>query len=260
MRGIRLAAGLAAGAALAWLPAAASAAPGCTYDAASHLLRVTANPADFSTVLTVDKQGAICGGATVVNTDAIQVTGQGKEVDLQGSFQPGFTAEPTGTSEIEIAVTDPGTLRLDVPAEATNAAVGTRGVNLNGDDDVDVTVSGAVGQVQLRRGKPPRALRTQGLTITGQGGLATGKPYTGDLQLVGGKGDDHLIGGNGRNILRGLDGNDTLDGGPLQDFFEGDAGNDVFHALDGVRDVVQGGAGTDSGDFDAGLDDVSGVP
>jgi Ca2+-binding RTX toxin-like protein len=260
MRGIRLAAGIVAGAALACLPASAPAAPTCTYVPAQHLLRVTANPADFTTVVTAAKDGTICGGATVTNTDAIQVAGTGHSVDLQGTFEPGFSAEPGGRSEIEIAVADPGTLRLDVPGDATSAAVGAKGVNLNGDDDVDVTTSGTVGQVQLRRGKPPRALRTQSVTITGQGGMGTGKPYAGPLQLTGGKGDDHLIGGNGQNILRGLDGNDTLDGGPLADFFEGDAGNDVFHAHDGVADTVQGGAGTDSGEFDAGLDDVMGVP
>jgi Ca2+-binding RTX toxin-like protein len=260
MRGIRLAAGLAAGAALACLPGSAAAAPSCTYDAAHHLLRVTADPAVFTTVVSVARDGSICGGATVTNTDTIQVAGSGRAVDLQGTFEPGFSAEPGGRSEIEIAVADPGVLRLDVPGDATSAAVGARGVNLNGDDDVDVTTTGTVDQVQLRRAKPRRALRFQPVTITGQGGMGTGRPYAGALQLTGGKGDDHLIGGNGQNLLRGLDGNDTLDGGPLADFFEGDAGNDVFHAQDGVADTVFGGTGIDSGDFDAGLDDVSGVP
>jgi len=208
----------------------------------------------------VAKDGSICGGATVANTDSIQVTGDGHEVDLRGTFEPGFSSEPGSRPEIEIAVANPGLLRLDVPGDATNAAVGVKGVNLNGDDDVDVTTSGSVSQIQLRRGKPKRALLTQGLTITGQGGLATGAPYAGALQLVGGKGDDHLIGGNGQNILRGLVGNDTLDGGPLADFFEGDAGDDVFHAQDGVADRVFGGTGTDSGEFDTGLDHVNGVP
>jgi Ca2+-binding RTX toxin-like protein len=260
MNVIRMAAGVAAGAALACLPASAPAAPSCTYIPAQHLLRVTADPAAFTTVVVAAKSGAICGGATVTNTDTIQVTGGGHEVDLQGTFEPGFSAEPGGRSEIEIAVANPGTLRLDVPGDASSAAIGVKGVNLNGDDDVDVTTSGTVGQVQLRRAKPKRAQRTLGITITGQGGMAAGQPYAGPLQLTGGKGDDHLIGGNGQNVLRGLDGNDTLDGGPVMDFFEGDAGNDVFHALDGVADKVFGGAGTDSGDFDAGLDDVNGVP
>jgi Ca2+-binding RTX toxin-like protein len=260
MRVIRLAAGIVAGAALACLPAGASAAPSCTYVPAQHLLRVAANPADFATVVQAAGSGAICGGATVTNTDTIQIAGLGQEVDLQGTFEPGFSAEPGSRREIEIAVANPGILRLDVPGDVSNAAVGAAGVNLNGDDDVDVTTTGTVRQIQIRAGKPPRAQRGHGVTITGQGGLSTGAAYAGSLQLVGGKGDDHLIGGNGRNILRGLAGSDTLDGGPVMDFFEGDAGDDVMNARDGVADNVMGGTGTDSGLFDAGLDRVRGVP
>jgi Ca2+-binding RTX toxin-like protein len=260
MRGIRVAAGIVAGAALACLPQAASAAPACTYVPAQHLLRVTENAADHAAVVSVAKDGSICGGATVTNTDTIQVFGLGDDVDLRGTFEPGFSAEPGSRPEIEIAVSNPGVLRLDVPGDVTQAAVGAAGVNLNGDDDADVTTSGTVDQVQLRAGKPRRGQPAHGFTITGQGGLGTGAAYAGRLQLVGGKGDDHLIGGNGENVLRGLAGNDTLDGGPMADFFEGDAGNDTFHALDGVRDVIVGGTGTDTAVFDAGLDKVSGVP
>jgi Ca2+-binding RTX toxin-like protein len=259
MRGIRLAAGIVAGAALACLPQAASAAT-CTYVPAQHLLRVTGDPADFTTVVAVARDGSICGGATVTNTDRIQVIGTGQDVDLRGAFEPGFSTEPGSRPEIEIAVSNPGDLRLETPGDVTGAAVGAAGVNVNGDDDVDVTTSGTVSELLLRAGKPKRALRGHPVTLTGQGGLGTGAPYTGDLSLVGGKGDDHLIGGNGTNALRGLAGDDTLDGGPLADFFEADAGNDVIHARDGVADTIFAGTGTDTADVDPGLDKVNGVP
>ena len=158
------------------------------------------------------------------------------------------------------------------------AAAGANGVNLNGDDDVDVTFGGDVRQVQLRRINGPQRLDHQPLTLTGQGGLGTGGPFAGGLQLVAGKGDDHVIGGNGQNVLRGLGGNDTIDGGPAVDFIEGgagndvltggagqdridgDAGNDVLHAQDGEADKVDGGSGTDTADFDAGLDRLKNLP
>ena len=82
-----------------------------------------------------------------------------------------------------------------------------------------------------------------------------------DVENVwGGKGGDRIIGsslanylkGNGGNdSLFGGDGNDTLDGGSGADSLAGQAGNDRLLARDGVIDIVDGGAGTDSAQVDS---------
>ena len=59
--------------------------------------------------------------------------------------------------------------------------------------------------------------------------------------LTGGNGGDTLTGGAGTNVLRG-----TL-------------GNDVLFARDGVRDVLDGGFGTDEAQVDGGVDSVTSV-
>ena len=67
-----------------------------------------------------------------------------------------------------------------------NASTGS--INLNGDNDTDVTLSGV-----------------ESLTLSGSGGNDT---------LVGGSGNDTLLGGAGADNVFGGDGNDTLNGGP----------------------------------------------
>ncbi|HEV8290406.1 MAG TPA: calcium-binding protein [Tepidisphaeraceae bacterium] len=77
--------------------------------------------------------------------------------------------------------------------------------------------------------------------------------------IWGGKGADRIIGSSGANSLRGNggndslfggDGNDTLEGGGGADSLSGQAGNDRLLARDGVIDIVDGGAGTDSAQVD----------
>jgi Ca2+-binding RTX toxin-like protein len=61
--------------------------------------------------------------------------------------------------------------------------------------------------------------------------------------------------GDGNDELAGATGNDTLDGGPGSDVLSGGAGrntyaagpgNDRIHAANGIRDVVDCGAGHDA--------------
>ena len=81
--------------------------------------------------------------------------------------------------------------------------------------------------------------------------------------LDGWTGNDALFGEDGNDILMGLDGDDTLVGGPGNDhlngyagsdfllgnggvdIFYGGDGNDQIDARDGVRESIDGGAGTD---------------
>ena len=63
--------------------------------------------------------------------------------------------------------------------------------------------------------------------------------------LSGGAANDVLLGGGGGDRLVGAAGGDRLTGGLGQDVMNGLAGNDTFYARDGMRDTVDGGAGTD---------------
>jgi len=66
---------------------------------------------------------------------------------------------------------------------------------------------------------------------------------SGDDILDGGSGLDSLNGGSGRDILRGREGDDVLFGGPGVDEFFGLAGNDRINSRDGIREIVDCGAG-----------------
>ena len=68
--------------------------------------------------------------------------------------------------------------------------------------------------------------------------------------LDGGRADDRLVGGPGNDRLSGAWGADTL---------KGQSGDDLLFARDGVGDVLEGGAGRDTGAWDRSLDRVRGV-
>lgn len=81
----------------------------------------------------------------------------------------------------------------------------------------------------------------------------------GQDNLQGGTGDDYLAGGDGNDRneggvnggLWGGDGNDTLVGGAGADYLYGEGGNDTLIVdQDGVYDVLNGGAGSDSLSFE----------
>jgi Tol biopolymer transport system component len=110
--------------------------------------------------------------------------------------------------------------------------------------------------------------RPRGCTIWGTGGddLLTGTPRRdvicgglGDDTLRGLAGGDRLDGGFGADLVDGGAGGDTVVGGYDRDILRGGTGNDVLQAGDGVRDVVDGGAGRDAARFDARLDRVRSI-
>jgi Ca2+-binding RTX toxin-like protein len=82
-----------------------------------------------------------------------------------------------------------------------------------------------------------------------------------DIENVwGGSAADRIIGSSAANVLKGNggndtllggDGNDTLEGGGGADSLAGQAGNDRLLARDGVIDIVDGGAGSDSAQVDS---------
>lgn len=223
-------------------------------------------------------QQGFCGRATVHNTDRVVVTGKGRtgRLDYQlphRPFGPGRSAEATGAPEIEFVLrggmTDfwmTGLGGLDGEAETVH--VGERGVNVNGDDDVDVRFRSRVTGLWLfllggddaadaRGGHGTGApwFRGRDAHITGGDGADVLHGHTGPDFLQGDPGADELLGHAGRDDLSDSD-DDLLDGGPGADVLTslggvsrllGGPGNDVLTADDLVVDaVLDGGAGDDS--------------
>jgi Ca2+-binding RTX toxin-like protein len=179
-------------------------------------------------------------------------------------------------------------LAIDGGTGSDDMVIGVKGVNVNGDDDSDVTFVNA-SRVVLNAGPGDDA-------VSAQGGSGTGAPANIPLELWGQEGDDVIDGGSGPDILVGGPGSDDLDGrngtdrlyaldpspaasddpsvsdtldggrgddvlygGPGQDILRGSEGDDTIHADDGRADRVNGGKGIDIAFLDPGLDFVSGV-
>jgi len=209
-----------------------------------------------------------CAGATVEDVDQVIVSvsgdaDDGNEGDSQsvtldlssGPFQPGLTPEAIGVSEIEfdidlgggfdfVGVTGwggPDTIRLGGPGN----------VNLNGDDDTDVVLTGVDG-LSINAGKGNDDVRATG-------GLGTGEPRSEALGVYGGPGHDVLAGGRDDDFLSGGGGSDRIAGRSGGDFVEGGSGNDDLDGNRG-RDVLAGGSGDDSLDGGRGVDRCRGGP
>jgi Ca2+-binding RTX toxin-like protein len=307
MGGRRLAVGACVAAVSLAVPAGAAAhtqsgaspsSASCGWDTATHALTV-----DFSGqgVISTQKSGLILvdgvdcfGGATTANVDSIAITSDGSDVqiyEIDHALAPGLTPEPTGVSEIEATLQDVHGVEVDLANSQLQVSAGDAGINVDGDDDADITGDAVLTSVTLSAAKTRVPV-----TITGQGGAGTGGPWTSGLGIIGGKGADTLTGGNGTNAISGTKGNDTIVGGPGpddlhggpgddvvdglggvdtvagdagndtltggagQDLIIGGTGNDTLFAQDGEADRVEGGGGTDTAQVDAGLDIVKGVP
>jgi Ca2+-binding RTX toxin-like protein len=241
-----------------------SSQPGsCTYDSTT---RTVTAPGDASLFATRNGQiragGDPCGDATVLNTDSIQVPSAGDpeqtaidyaEYFLSSTFAPGFTPESEGLSEIEVFIR-PGQQFRGVAMHVDqflrgrdNFIVGTQGLNVNGDDDVDIMIDGRVRRwgFSLGPGKDTASVRGGNGTgsavemdvaigggpgsdaiffgrsvdgfVEGQRGhdrILAGKQGRGRQYLAGGRGHDVIRGGGGRDLLLGEGGNDRLFGGP----------------------------------------------
>jgi RTX calcium-binding nonapeptide repeat (4 copies) len=254
---VRIAAGLvslAAGVALS-APATSLGAVTCTHSGGDHLLSV--NTADAFTKL--DRSGqeievastsgpVDCAGgkANVNNTDLIQVSHSGQHTDLidlgGGLFEPGFAQEPVGLPEIEIQYLDRSYVDVRATAGADRLALGAGGVNLNPDDDVDLT-----GDFST-------------LLLEGRGGddvIEPQFPYAGSNGrriLNGGPGSDTIISTPDGAVLHGGDDNDKLIGGRKSDnltggtgvdVMKGRGGPDLIRAIDDDSDRVNCGKGVD---------------
>jgi Ca2+-binding RTX toxin-like protein len=270
---MKLHAGLIAGvsclAALAclWSAPASFAAVTCRYSPPDRLLTITASDA-FTRVfrsqdaIEIDdgNQPVKCNGPTptVLDTDRVQISHTGRSADTLdltgGPLAPGATPEPLGSSEIEVEYIGRTFLHVRGTPGADRFRFGPGGVNLNGDDDTDVT-----GQFST-------------LLLEGAGGNDVISPQANYVAaaarrvLLGGGGRDALIatpdgaflhGGNDRDRLIGRARADNLTGGRGHDLLRGGKGRDLIRAIDGTRDRVNCGPGLDRAKVD-GIDRVRG--
>jgi Ca2+-binding RTX toxin-like protein len=206
------------------------------------------------------QQLAKCTGPTptVLDSDRVQITHTGRSADTVdlggGPLAPGATPEPQGIPEIELEYVGLTFLHVRGTGAPDRLSFGPGGVNLNADDDTDVT-----GQFST-------------LLLEGMGGedvispQADYAPAAGRRVLLGGGGRDTLTatpdgaflhGGNGRDRLIGRARADNLTGGRGRDLIRGGKGRDLLRAIDDFRDRVSCGPGFDRAKVD-GIDRVRG--
>lgn len=89
--------------------------------------------------------------------------------------------------------------------------------------------------------------------IDGDGGNDVLNGGNGNDTISGGDGDDQVDGGSGNDTIDGGNGNDTLFGGEGNNILRGGAGNDILvsgYGNGNDNDIMDGGAGIDTGQFD----------
>src|SRR5436309_7211224 len=245
----------------------ASAATGCTYNAATQTVAFTLDDNGILTVGTGADNGKIlwdndtslpasqgqCGAATVTNTDTVNVTGDGDPNtfvmdETGGLFAPGNTSEASGSSEIEFSVdlaagTDTYQLNGQNVADSivvgNNSSAGQLAVNIDGDDDPDLTSTDTNTEhvtVNANSGDD---------SVSFQGGSGTGAAYTapgaGIITANGGNNNDTIKPSLSANVdsWNGDSGLDTIDGSAL-------GVNEVFNpsATQCDQDLAGDGLGT----------------
>jgi Ca2+-binding RTX toxin-like protein len=212
------------------------------------------------------------GTPTVTNIDSIVIDASSARstsvfINLGGGpLAPGATAEPDGTSEIEISVRQHGSqsdMGIHGSALPDSFRFGTSGghpaANLNAGQeapasaDVDLTFTRPGFHDILSGRGNDRISADGGPGFDGQlgsmqVGFFAGK---GDDVLRGHDAFDWLDGGDGADTIRGLGGRDLIAGGAGRDLLFGGGGNDVISSRRGSRDRVSCGAGADQAFSDA---------
>lgn len=233
----------------------------CTYDPASHIVSIQTVPGppeanyagEWSLHLFGDEirfDGKPCqGGPTLTNTDSINFTGtpvggegaSGYEaLYITGLFAPGLTPEAEGEPEMEISIdflNARDTLGVWGTDGDNQMAVGTHGVAVNSDLDLDIAVQPTSSQFFLE-GEGGNDL------LTALGGNGAGGPSETGADLEGGPGGDQVLGGVNRDALFGQAGLDVLVAGAGGDLLKGGGGNDRLKGGRG-RDLLSGGDGRD---------------
>jgi Ca2+-binding RTX toxin-like protein len=141
--------------------------------------------------------------ATVMNTTAISVTGSRGDQDVTVQMDvagAGTTIVSWGTINwpIDLASGSGDSVTIDgsdLTTDDVDITLGASGIDLNGDDDLDVILAG-VEDVFVDGGDRDD-------TIWAAGSTATGAAFTVNLTARGGDGDDTIASGAGDDDLRG---------------------------------------------------------
>lgn len=287
-----------------------AASPTCSFDSTSGTVSVSASgettlwvPLDGGGILYLGS--APCSDSPTTNDiELINVVGTTADdvlfIDFSGQvFSPGRTEEVVGIPEIEFSVdlnTGEDALVIGGTSLQDTIELGTLGINMNADDDADISFSGV---------EETYILSFDGSdSISGQGGAATGDPFQSQapssesvLVLAGEAGNDVMTGGAGPSAVafinspRGVrvdmptgsaagEGTDSFSlvdavfGSPFADTVTGDVqanfiaglagsdalngadGNDVLLGMDG-NDMLRPGPGADEVDGNLGDDTVT---
>lgn len=249
-------------------PAASLGAVSCAYSNSDGVLTVTAADAftkisrSQDAIVVSDIKGPVsCTGPEprVTKTDLVRVGHSGRRSDvlelIGGPFAPGGSLEPLGLSEIEFEYVDPTFISISGTPGPDRLTWGAgAAVNLNGDDDLDVSGPFTTSILQGFGGND---------VLGAQAGYAGS-----DAALIasGGTGKDTLTAPRDGGVLHGGAGRDRITGGPAADNITGGRGNDLIgsgkgndlvRAIDGTRDRVNCGAGKDRVKVD-GIDKLNG--
>jgi hypothetical protein len=175
----------------------ASAAVTCTYSLGVVTVTMGSGESAAFTVGAADEimvNAANCGLATLDNTTTINVTGFSGDEDVTIDV-----SEDWGTINwtINLGTGTADALDLDGSAATDDLAVtlGASGADLNGDDDVDATLSG-IEVFSIEGG-------TGDDTLSAGGGGTVGAAFADDVTIFGDAGDDTLVSGAGDDNLDG---------------------------------------------------------
>lgn len=181
------------------------------------------------------------GDPTVTNTDRMKVR-SGKHTDqaqllvdlAYGDFEPGFTAEADGSSEVELDARFDGTTAIRLTRDADTVTTAST------EDEIGVSIN----PTEAIPDTEARLTRTSPLIIDGAGGA----------DAIDGSRLSLPRGSLGSSYVAGGQGADRLTGGPGSDLLSGDSGADMVRAGAGDDAVVVSGRAADRIDCGPGVD------
>jgi Ca2+-binding RTX toxin-like protein len=245
-----------AGAAIAAVPNAASAASSCTFDPATKTMTVTNN----------------AGGQPMTLRNSNTLTFRDGSGVNRSCFSPttGVAASSLNTTKIKVRAAVPAAFQDTVIDESNNGRfVTSTGARMSvtvltgtGLDHLGVLMGTGPDQVRVQTATSGFALGPQ-IDLNTDGVVDVGMTAAGLVTVDGGGGSD-LLNGTGSNTFQlelkgGVSGNDTLRGGGKTDFLDGGIGADtIISKGDSKQDFVVGGPDQDRAVTET-IDSVSGV-
>ncbi|HEX8521947.1 MAG TPA: putative Ig domain-containing protein, partial [Tepidisphaeraceae bacterium] len=220
-------------------------------------LKGTPTDADYGTdtyVLQVSD-----GKASAQQTFAVNVGLQDSYIDASGILHVNGTESAdvliVGLKDTYVRVSRNGVIKNYLRSKVSGVEV--RG--LGGADTITLSVPGMSGYAIGGEGNDTLSGGEEDDILTGGAGADRILGMGGNDRLNGMGGNDRIYGGDGGDRMYGGDGNDTIDGGSGVDRFYGEEGNDIFVANDKKKDILYGGAGTNSAIVDTLLDDSNDI-